>query len=94
VASAVRKQLLSVVCLAAAALIGVAAIVDHRHKAASINRAEVAEWYCQHRGTRCGGVSSAAIEDRWNRRQSGYEIAVIALGGFAVVRLVYRLARS
>jgi hypothetical protein len=94
VASAVRKQLVSIVCLAAAALIGLAAIVDHRHKAARINRAEVAEWYCGHRGTRCGGASSTKIEARWNQRQSGYEIAIVALGGFAVVRFVYRLARS
>jgi hypothetical protein len=91
---AMRRQLISVVCLAAALLIGIVAIVDHRNKQARINRADVGEWYCRHDGTRCGGPSSERIEAHWNERQWGYEIAVSALGGFAIVRLVYRLART
>jgi hypothetical protein len=93
VALVVRRHLMSIACLAAAGLIGVGAIVDHRHKQGRINRAEVAEWYCTNRGTRCGGPSSARIEKHWNQRQWGYEIAVAALGGVAIVRFVYRLAR-
>jgi hypothetical protein len=84
---------MSIVCLAVAGLIGVAAIVDHRWKQARIDRAHVSEWYCFHDGTQCGGPSSSSIEKHWNERQEGYEIAVVALGGFALVRFVYRLAR-
>ena len=90
---AVRRHLVSIACLAAAGLIGVAAIADHRNKNERINRAEVAELYCRNLGTRCGGPSSYTIERHWNQRQSVYEIAVVALGGFAIARFVYRLAR-
>jgi hypothetical protein len=89
-----RRHLLSIVCLSAALLIGVVAIVDHRNKQARIDRAEVGEWYCKHDGTHCGGPSSERMEARWNTRQWGYEIAVTALGAFALGRFVYRLARS
>ena len=93
VTALLRRHLVSIVCLAAAGLIGVAAIIDHRNKQARIDRAHVAEWYCAHDGTRCGGPSSEKIEEHWNERQEGYEIAVVALSGFALVRFVYRLAR-
>jgi hypothetical protein len=88
-----RRHVVSFVLLALAGIIGVTAIADHRIKNARMSRAEVAEWYCRHDGTRCGGPSSARIEARWNRRQLGYEVAVIALGGFAVVRFIVQLAR-
>jgi hypothetical protein len=93
VRAVLRRQLVSIVCLAAAGLIGLGAIADHRNKQARIDRAHVSEWYCIHDGTQCGGPSSKRIETHWNERQEGYEIAVAALSGFALVRLVYRLAR-
>jgi hypothetical protein len=58
-----------------------------------MNRAELSEWYCVHKGTRCGGPSSARIEDRWQQRQVAYEVGVIGLGGFAIVLFVYRALR-
>jgi hypothetical protein len=88
-----RRHLLAVVCFAAAGLIGLAAVADHRNKNARSNRAQVSEWYCEHRGTRCGGPSSASIEAHWQSRQWAYEVAVVALGGFAIVSFAYRLAR-
>jgi hypothetical protein len=93
VAVFLRRQLISIVCLAVAGLIGVAAIIDHRNKQARIDRAELAEWYCSHDGTRCGGPSSEKIEEHWNEREGGYEVVVAELSGFALVRFVYRLAR-
>ena len=87
-----RRHLLGFACLAAAGLIGVAAIVDHHWKTERADRLEVAEWYCIHLGTRCGGPSWETVETRWNERQLGYEIAVGVLGaagiGFFVVRSV------
>jgi len=88
-----RRHLVPIVCLAVAGLIGVAAIVDHRWKQSRINHAELLEWYCQHRGTRCGGPSSESIEAHWNQRELGYEIAVVALGGLAVALVVFRTVR-
>src|SRR5258708_31795382 len=90
---ALQAAKMSVLCLALAGLLGVAAIVDHSDKQRRINRAEEAEWYCLHRRTHCGGPSSARIESRWQQRQWGYEIAVVSLAGFGVVRLLYQLAR-
>ena len=83
---AFHRHKLSLVALAAAGIIGLVAIADHRNKQARINRAEVSEWFCKHRGQRCGGPSSRRIEDHWNERQLGYEAIVAVLAGFAVVR--------
>jgi hypothetical protein len=58
-----------------------------------MDRAERLEWFCAHQSTHCGGPSSAQIEDHWNERQLGYEIAVVALGLTAVARVVVRAPR-
>ncbi len=70
------RHLLGLACLAAAGLVASAAVADHHLKQERGNRAEVAEWYCEHQGTRCGGVSSAGIEARWNQREVAYAVAV------------------
>jgi hypothetical protein len=88
-----RRHLVSIVCLALAGLIGVAAIIDHIDKGHRMNRAERLEWYCAHQGTHCGGPSSERIENDWNERQLGYEIAVAAIGGGALARVVIRERR-
>jgi hypothetical protein len=54
--------------------------VDHDWKKGRVERAEVMEWSCKHRGKRCGGPSSAGIEERWNERERGYVIAIFVLG--------------
>jgi hypothetical protein len=83
----------SLLCLALAGAIGLAAIADHRNKQSRALKAEVLEWYCVHDGTHCGGPSSERIETHWNNRQLGYEIAVSALGAFAIVRFVVLMTR-
>lgn len=80
-----RRVVIGIACIALAGAIGLAAIVDHRNKQARINRAELAEWYCEYDGTQCGGASSARIETHWNQRQVAYEIAV---GLFTAAALV------
>jgi hypothetical protein len=88
-----RRHLVSIVGLVLAGLIGLAAIIDHIDKGHRMDRAERLEWYCAHQGTHCGGPSSERIENDWNKRQLGYEIAVIAIGGAALARIVVRERR-
>jgi hypothetical protein len=76
-----RHHRLTLACLAIAGLIGVAAVADHTVKQRRMNRAELAEWYCVHERTRCLGASSAALEARWNERETGYVLAIaVTLG--------------
>jgi len=89
-----RRHLLSIVCLALAALVAAIAIVDHGWKGRRINRAELRSWYCEHDSIYCGGPSPVAMERHWNERQVGYEVAVVALAGFAVARVAARTVRS
>jgi hypothetical protein len=74
-----RLRSIGTVCLALAAVIALAAVLDHRNKAARMNRAERSEWYCENLATRCHGPSSASIERHWNEREAGYEIVFGAL---------------
>jgi hypothetical protein len=76
--------------VAALALIAVVAELDHSHKRAMGNAAQVSEWYCAHRGERCGGPDSDRIQRRWEEREVGYKtaFALVALSG--VVLLVRR----
>jgi hypothetical protein len=84
---------LSLALAAAAVLVAALGIVDHTWKAHRIGRAEVSEWYCLHRGTRCGGPSTKRIERRWNEREIGYEAAVAVLAGAAVLLVAARTLR-
>ena len=85
--------MLSIACLALAGLLGAVAFVDHGWKGRRINRAELASWYCEHDSIDCGGPNPVAMERHWNQRQLGYEVAVVALAGFAVARVAVRTAR-
>ena len=70
------------------AVIGAAGVVDHTVKAHRMNRAELSEWYCEHKQTQCGGPSSSQLEDAWNRREQRYQIAlglVAAAGGLLTI---------
>ena len=76
------------VTLVLLALIGAAGVVDHTLKARHMNRAELSEWYCEHRQTHCGEPSSSQLEDRWNQRERGYQIALLlvaAAGGLLTI---------
>ena len=68
-------------------LIAVVAQLDHRHKGEIGNAAQLAEWYCDNRGERCGGPDSARIQHRWEQRERGYKaaFALVALTGVALV---------
>jgi hypothetical protein len=79
-----RRHLLGLACLAAAGLVGLAAIADHHWKQARQDRAEVAAWYCAHQRTHCGEESASKIETRWNEREVGYKIVVSVLGATGV----------
>jgi hypothetical protein len=80
----VQSYLAGIACVLGAALVGLVGVLDHWNKQARMNRAELAEWYCAHLGTRCGGASSARIEAHWNQRELGYEVAIVALGAGGV----------
>jgi hypothetical protein len=86
--------MLSVLAFAAAGIIGIAAIADHANKHARMDRAEVSEWYCRHRGVRCNGPSSRRIEDHWNQRQLVYEVLVAILVTGSVLRAAAVLPRK
>jgi hypothetical protein len=75
-------------CLVAAAAIAVAATVDHHVKITRVNRAQVADWYCRHRGTECGGPSFERIESRWNQREWVYAFSFALFAGYGAVRLL------
>jgi hypothetical protein len=79
-----RRLLVSIICLALAGMIGLAAIADHSNKQDRMNRVEIAEWSCAHQHKPCGGPSSNSIEARWNQRQLLYEIVVVGLAGAAI----------
>jgi hypothetical protein len=83
------------VTLALLAAIGTAGVVDHTLKQRRMNRAEESQWYCTHTQTRCGGPSSIRIENAWNQRERGYQIAlgVVAAAGVALA-IVARSRRS
>jgi hypothetical protein len=78
--------------LAALALIVAVAELDHAHKRAAGNAAQLAEWYCAHRGERCGGADSERIQRRWEERELGYRTA-FALTAVAGVALLVRTRR-
>ena len=65
------RHLLGLACLAAAGLVASAAVADH-HSSKSEAIAPKGGVVLQHQGTRCGGVSSAGIEARWNQREVAY----------------------
>ena len=76
------------VTLALLGAIGAAGVFDHTLKNRRTNRAQLSEWYCEHKHTGCGGTSSSAMEDAWNQRELGYQIAlsvVAAAGGVLTI---------
>ena len=82
--SLLRTFAVPLALLAAALVLGGVAFADHWWKQQRIDRAEVADWYCRHRGVDCGATSWRTLEAHWQDRQVGYEIAVCLLGLAAV----------
>lgn len=83
-----RAQRWLAVIVAVLAVIAVVAQLDHRHKGEMGNAAQVSEWYCVHRGERCGGPDSTAIQHRWEQRERGYKAAFALVALTGVVLLV------
>jgi hypothetical protein len=77
--------------VAALLLIAVVAALDHAHKRTAGNEAQLAEWFCVHRGERCGGADSARIQRRWEERELGYKTAFALVAATGVVLLVSRV---
>jgi len=85
-----RAQRRLVLVVAALAVIAVVAQLDHAHKRTAANAAQVSEWYCEHRGERCGGPDSTRIQHRWEEREVGYKAAFALVAATGVVLLVSR----
>jgi hypothetical protein len=83
-----RRHVVALLCLLVAAAIAISATVDHHVKQVRGNRAERAKWYCDHRGTQCGGPSSERIEAHWNDREWVYGILFALFAGYGSVRLL------
>ena len=79
-----RRFALTVVALAAIA-VAVVAVTDHHRSRARSNRAQLAEWYCTHQGTRCGGPSSDRMHEAWENRELGYKVTEGTLAGAALL---------
>jgi hypothetical protein len=72
---------LAIAGLAAAVIVAGLAIADHRRVRHRSHRADVAGWFCEHKGTRCDELQPGTLESRWEIRERGYE----ALFGVALV---------
>ena len=79
-----RQDALFFVSALVAAIVAVLALADHRQTKGRITRAETAQWYCEHKGTRCGGPDYMVIHAAWERRELRYKVAEGVLS-FAVV---------
>jgi hypothetical protein len=75
-----RRFLVPLLCVVIAVVVGVGGVIDHHLKQARLNRAELGEWYCVHRGVDCRASPEGHIERNWNRREVGYQLGLIALG--------------
>jgi hypothetical protein len=80
------------VMLVAMLAIGGAAVLDHRHKTAVINRANVASWFCEHRGQRCAEQKPGPVEDGWRARERVYKVAFSTTAGLTVLLVLVPLA--
>lgn len=78
------------VCLAlavgaAAGLVALVAVLDHRHKREVEFAAQEEAWYCAHGHPRaCTDFDEVAYEEHWERRELGYRVTFFGLGVVAV----------
>jgi hypothetical protein len=72
---------LALAVTAAALLVALAAVIDHRHKREVEFAAQEDAWFCKHgRPSACRDFDEAAYEERWEQRELGYRITFAALG--------------
>jgi hypothetical protein len=77
-----------------AALISVAAVVDHELKSREMQKWYKEAWFCNNRGLYCDSPKPDDIEAAWRKRELGYWsglAAIVLLGGTTYV-LVRRRA--
>jgi hypothetical protein len=68
-----------------ALLVGLVAVVDHRHKRSVEFAAQEDAWFCAHgRPSACREFDAVRYEARWERRELGYRISFIALAASAL----------
>ena len=82
--------MIAVAAVAGAVAVTAFGVGDHEWKKRRLHRAEVAEWFCTHKGTRCSEADGDRVEAAWNRRER-IEIALAA--GLAVVGVAAALGR-
>jgi hypothetical protein len=69
----------------AALLVGLVAVLDHRHKRSVEFAAQEDAWFCAHgRPSACHGFDEAAYEKRWERRELAYRVTFFGLGASAL----------
>ena len=69
----------------AALLVGLAAVVDHRHKREVEFAAQEDAWFCAHgRPSACREFDEVAYEERWEQRELLYRVSFFALGASAL----------
>jgi hypothetical protein len=70
---------------AAAALVALVAMLDHRHKREVEFAAQEDAWFCAHgRPDACTDFDGVAYERRWEQRELGYRVTFFGLGAGAV----------
>ena len=63
-----------------ALLVGLVAVVDHRHKREVEFAAQEDAYFCAHgRPSACHEFDAVSYEERWERRELGYRISFFAL---------------
>lgn len=86
-----RLTILVVALVVLAGGIGAVAVADHRHKNARMGPANVASWYCEHRGQRCRQPQAERIEAAWQHREKVYRVSFWAVSLAGMTALVLRL---
>jgi hypothetical protein len=69
----------------AALLVGLVAVLDHRHKRSVEFAAQEDAWFCAHgRPSACREFDEVAYEKRWERRELAYRVTFFGLGASAL----------
>ena len=85
---------LALAVAAAALLVALVAVLDHRHKRSVEFAAQEDAWFCAHgRPEACTDFDEATYEERWERRELGYRVTFFTLGAGAACLGVLRLRR-
>jgi hypothetical protein len=78
-------------------LVGVGAVVDHRHKRQVEFAAQEDAWFCSHgRPSSCREFDEVSYEERWEQRELAYRVTFFALGASALglAAIGFRLRRG